>query len=167
MIRTLKRIHLLAFALIAVALALLLPLILSTRPAPPKEERTIRMAPAVRAEAGVSADSTVRVASCPPPAVELIRGDQHLELEFALERSLESPDLLLYWSRDPAAGDTPPASALLLGPWTELNGRVLSLPPGARQQPSHLWLYSLGHARIVGRLTLPASSPTGGTRRKP
>jgi hypothetical protein len=58
---------------------------------------------------------------------------------------LNEPDLLLYWSADPAPGDTLPANARLVGPL--IAGKSMVLPPGA-DRSGFLVLFSLPHQSV-------------------
>ncbi len=79
------------------------------------------------------------------------RGQRVLRLQ--LQESARRPDLLLYWSEDPADSSLP-TDAWLLGSVADTQEGHYRLPREARD--GHLTLYSLGHQEIVGSATMPS-----------
>jgi hypothetical protein len=74
-------------------------------------------------------------------------------IELAPLRDPLLPDLLVYWAADGTA-DRLPDGARLLGRLAATEARRFAVPaPGGR-----LYLYSLGHARLVDSAALPAAA---------
>jgi hypothetical protein len=70
-------------------------------------------------------------------------------VELAALADLEQPDVLVYWSADPAA-DRLPDGARWLGRLAGASPRRFALPADARGRAGRLHLYSLGHAAWLG-----------------
>jgi hypothetical protein len=81
-------------------------------------------------------------------------GESAPVVELSPARDLLEPTPLVYWA-DAGDPDRLPPGAVLLG---RLGGREpvrLSLPARALARPGRLYLYSLGHGRIVASAPLP------------
>ena len=65
------------------------------------------------------------------------------------------PDLLVYWSRDPA--DSNPVDAQLIGSMDGRRRRVFVLPDDALDHGGALLLYSLAHQKLVAAAPLPSA----------
>lgn len=83
-----------------------------------------------------------------------------LSLELSAVAPAAAPDVLLYWSAQSsvAVGEAEalPADARLLGALGG-GGRLLLPVPDEAAGGGALLLYSLGHARLIGRAALPAA----------
>ena len=72
--------------------------------------------------------------------------------ELEPRRSLEHPDVLLYWSAVPPAGALS-EDAFLLGGWGDAR-RCFPLPAEFETTPGHLTLFSLAHGQILASASL-------------
>jgi hypothetical protein len=77
--------------------------------------------------------------------------DDRRFLELAPDEALRSPDVLLYASDAPAAGDALPADARLLGRFGGSRPQTFALDV---PRAASLWLFSLAHGRVLSRADL-------------
>ncbi|MEM7480959.1 MAG: hypothetical protein AAF481_07270 [Acidobacteriota bacterium] len=157
MIRSLRRRHRWMWIALAVALPLLFVLALAARPEFPLTAH----APATAAPPPTTSDDDLFPDHPLSARLGAGPGGPRLWVDRPPGRSVEGPDLLLYWSVRGGSGDGTrlPADARLLGPLTA--GRSTFDLPTANA--GELVVYSLGHHRVVVRSSLDRPA-NGGDR---
>ena len=80
----------------------------------------------------------------------LVSGDQRY-VQLVPHEPVREPDVLVYASAAPAAGDALPDDARLLGRFAGSRAQSFAL---GTQTPDSLWLFSLAHGEVVGRANL-------------
>jgi hypothetical protein len=76
-------------------------------------------------------------------------------VEVAPLRDPMLPDVLVYWA-ERGTPERLPDGAHLLGRLAGAASRHFAVPAAATAEPGWLYLYSLGHARLVGSAALPS-----------
>ncbi len=153
--RDLRTIHFFSFLAIAAAIAVVLPAALLNRPDPPvasslAELRGQDAAPGLPLALPGSAVSSL------PARVEIWRNGSQFLLRLSPSRSAAQATVLAYWSPQAGSGEPGlPPSAWLLGEWLPPDGSRLEFPAQASTEPGALWLWSLAHREVLGRLELP------------
>ena len=72
-------------------------------------------------------------------------------------RSLQFPDLLVYWSGGDLAPETANEEAILLGQLSGRRRRQFSLTSQMQEEPGYLLFYSRGQDKAIASTPLPAS----------
>jgi hypothetical protein len=76
-------------------------------------------------------------------------------VELTVNEPLRAPDLLLYGSAAPAAGNQLPTDARLLGRFGGSRTQGFAL---GTSSPTSLWLFSLAHGEVIGRASLAGAA---------
>ncbi len=148
-----------------IGLMLLVPPIalvaLSKRPPVPTLEA---LPPALEPARATSSGTWTAPLPFPDLAVQVrVSEDRWLALEAT--SPLVAPDPLVYWTagqRSFRGGDGLPTDATFLGAWDGRDG-VFRLPDSDGSKPEGtIWLYSLGHQRVLGARALPGVEPSRG-----
>ena len=144
MIRSLRRRHAGLVLGVAVIVPSVVLLALAARPSPPIMA-SLASPPATGSWTIVDSDGGLRA------LIEASGGREWLHL--ARDTTLVAPDVLVYWSPEPASGDEPfPPGAVLLGALGDPGTHTFNLP--AREVSGVMLLYSLAHRSSVASLPL-------------
>lgn len=157
MIRPLRRAHLVAWAVLALALPVGIGAALWARAPVPRVQQLWELdAPA----AGAPVAELPGAWGVLPIRTRLLRSPSSKELALELwpARDLRRPDVLVYGSAEAAPpGASLPDSAYLLGALAGDRPRRFTLPSQLARSGGWLHLYSLGHQERIASARLPAT----------